>query len=206
MTNNPVTAPFLGGKLCVDFGNAAIFPASPAADQLSWEELILFLEAASIVTAERRGHLLELTRMDPQSANELLGQANRLRASLRRSFGAVVSGKHIASEWVEPINAVLRITEGHDELAWDGKTWRIAFVAREESLVWLLAAVARSAAELLAEGNASPLRHCANPQCHLFFYDDSRTRQRRWCSMALCGNRNKVASFARRHHPDRRKN
>lgn len=202
--NNSVTPPFLGGRLCVDFANAATFPASPVVEQLSWEELILFLEAANIVTAARRGHLLELTRMDPQSAEDLLRHANGLRERLRRIFAAIAGGKRIAPEWVEPINAILSVTEGHDELSWDGRKWRIAFVAREESLVWLLAAVARSAAELLAEG-AAPLRHCANPACGLFFYDDSRTRQRRWCSMALCGNRSKVAAFARRHHVDRHK-
>jgi predicted RNA-binding Zn ribbon-like protein len=31
------------------------------------------------------------------------------------------------------------------------------------------------------------------------FYDDSKTQRRRWCSMALCGNRSKVAAFTRRH-------
>ena len=189
----------------MDFANAGNFAASHAAESLSWEELILFLEAARIVTAERRGHLLELTQTDPQAAGALLQQANRLRERLRQIFAALANGKRLAKEWVEPINSVLRITEGHDELAWDGRTWSIVFVAREESLEWLLAAVARSAAELLAEGAGAPVRPCANPTCSLFFYDDSRTRKRRWCSMALCGNRSKVAAFARRQSGNRRK-
>lgn len=198
MTSSP-TSPFLGGRLCVDFANAATFPSSPHAEPLSWEGLVLFLEAARIVTAERRGHLLELTSMDPQAADELLRRANRLRENFRRILAAMAKGKRIAPEWVEPINAALRVTEGHDELAWDGRKWSIAFVAREESLEWLLAAIARSAAELLVEGSSAPVRRCANPSCSMFFYDDSRTRKRRWCSMALCGNRSKVAAFARRH-------
>jgi len=198
MTSSP-TSEFLGGRLCVDFANVATFSSSPDVEPLSWEGLVLFLEAARIVTAERRGHLLELTSMDPQSADELLRRANRLRENLRRILAAVAKGKRISPEWVEPINAALRVTEGHDELAWDGRKWSIAFMAREESLVWLLAAIARSAAELLVEGSSAPVRKCANPSCHLFFYDDSRTGKRRWCSMALCGNRSKVAAFARRH-------
>ena len=195
----------VGGRLCVDFANAGTFAASPAADSLSWEELILFLEAVGIVTAERGGLLLQLTQTDPQSAGELLRQANRLRGGLRQIFAAVAKGKRVAREWVEPVNSVLRITEGHDELAWDGGEWRIQFVAREESLEWLLAAIARSAAELLADGSRAPLRLCANPSCSLFFYDDSRTKKRRWCSMTLCGNRSKVAAFARRQHGERRR-
>jgi predicted RNA-binding Zn ribbon-like protein len=105
----------------------------------------------------------------------------------------------VATEWVEPINEILRITEGHDELISEGGAWRMEFIAREGGLDWLLAAIARSAAELLAEGPKAPLRVCANPQCGLFFYDKSRTHRRRWCSMSVCGNRNKVATFARRH-------
>jgi predicted RNA-binding Zn ribbon-like protein len=67
-----------------------------------------------------------------------------------------------------------------------------------------LAAIARSAAELIVEGPNAPVRLCANPACRLFFYDDSRTHRRRWCSMAVCGNRHKVASFLRRHTARRR--
>jgi|SRR5690348_10191942 len=204
MMNNSLTSPFLGGKLCVDFANAGSFPSSPKVEALSWEALIDFLETAGIVTAERRGHLLELTSLDPQSAEELLRQANRLQGDLGRILTATAKGKRIAPEWVEPINAALRVTEGHDELSWNGRKWSITFVAREESLEWLLAAIARSAAELLAEGATAAVRKCANPSCQLFFYDDSRTKKRRWCSMALCGNRSKVAAFARRRHGERR--
>ena len=79
----------------------------------------------------------------------------------------------------------------------DGR-WKLQFVARETGLDWLLAAVARSAAEIVLEGETAKVRVCANPACGLLFCDKSRTHKRRWCSMAICGNRNKVASFARR--------
>ncbi|MCT9089648.1 CGNR zinc finger domain-containing protein [Streptomyces sp. ASQP_92] len=40
------------------------------------------------------------------------------------------------------------------------------------------------------------LRPCANDKCQLFLLDRSRANRARWCSMALCGNREK----ARRHY------
>jgi predicted RNA-binding Zn ribbon-like protein len=83
-------------------------------------------------------------------------------------------------------------------LVYQGGAWRIEFIGREAGLDWLLAAIARSAADIVSEGAKTRLRVCANPNCELFFYDDSRTRRRRWCSMATCGNRSKVAAFARR--------
>ena len=111
----------------------------------------------------------------------------------------MVRKQKVAPEWAGPLNEILRVTEGHDELVQEDGLWRIEFMAREGGLEWLLAAIARSAAELVAEGTQARLRICANPACGLFFYDNSRTRRRRWCSMAVCGNRSKVAAFARKH-------
>jgi predicted RNA-binding Zn ribbon-like protein len=186
--------PLLGGRLSVDFVNAT--PSNP---QLSWDRLIHFLESTSIVSAERSAQLLNLPQSEPQAAEALLLKARRLGLALRKAFAAMLRKQRLAGEWIEPVNEVLRITEGHDELVGQDSVWKIEFVAREGGLDWLLAAVARSGAEIIAEGARARLRLCANPHCGLFFYDNSRTRRRRWCSMAVCGNRSKVAAFARKH-------
>jgi predicted RNA-binding Zn ribbon-like protein len=197
-----LAAPFLllGGRLAIDFANIPSYPGAPA-EHLSWEDLILFLQESQIVSAERGSNLLALSGSDPEAAQTLLSRSIRLRDALRKAFGAIVKKEAIAREWVEPINEILRITEGHDEIVQGDDTWKMQFKAREESLDWLLAAIARSAAEIIVEGAQARVRICANPACGLFFSDKSRTRRRRWCSMAICGNRHKVASFARRHAP-----
>jgi predicted RNA-binding Zn ribbon-like protein len=183
----------LGGRLSVDFVNA-----TPSNAELSWERLIHFLESTSIVSDVRGGQLLVLPQSDPQAAEALLLKARRLGSALRKVFGAVLRKQRIAGEWIEPVNEILRITEGHDELVGQAGVWKIEFIAREGGLDWLLAAVARSGAEIVAEGARARLRLCANAHCGLLFYDNSRTRRRRWCSMAVCGNRSKVAAFARK--------
>jgi predicted RNA-binding Zn ribbon-like protein len=186
--------PLLGGRLCLDFVNI-----TPAQSELSWEGLILFLEAAHVVSSERCVQLLALPQSDPQAAEGLLRKAQRLCASLHKVFAAMHRKQKLPADCTAPINEILRITEGHDELTCREGSWQIEFIAREGGLDWLLAAVARSAAELVAEGAGARLRLCANPHCGLFFYDKSRTHRRRWCSMAACGNRSKVAAFARKH-------
>ncbi len=60
----------------------------------------------------------------------------------------------------------------------------------------LFAPLAHSAAKLLAEADRNRVRKCG--QCILRFYDTSKKGTRRWCSMQLCGNRLKVAAYARR--------
>jgi predicted RNA-binding Zn ribbon-like protein len=187
----------LGGRLAVDFANAPSYPGAPDRD-LSWEELVAFLEVSRIVSAERGAQLLTLSQTDPRAAFAVLSRAVRLRDALRRAFGALAKKERVAPECALPVNEILRITEGHDELVHTGGNWRLEFIAREGGLDWLLAAIARSAAEIFVEGAEARIRVCANPGCGLFFCDTSRTHRRRWCSMAVCGNRHKVASFARR--------
>ena len=190
--------PLLGGRLAIDFANIPSYPGNPR-QHLSWEELIAFLQASQIVSAERGSSLLALSGSDPDAAQRLLSRSVRLRDVLRRAFGAMVRKEEVARDWAEPINQILRITEGHDELVFEANSWRMEFRAREGGLDWLLAAIARSAAEIIVEGAQARLRICGNPGCGLFFSDNSRTHRRRWCSMAICGNRHKVAGFARRH-------
>lgn len=199
MNDVPASPGLIGGRLSIDFVNEL----GPSSD-FSWEELLHFLLLTRIISSERSAQLLALPQSDPQSAGALLGKAQRLRTSLAEAFEALVDKEAVPRDSVEPINEVLRITEGHDELLQQNGRWGLEFVAREGGLDWLLAAIARSAAELISEGPSAHLRVCSNPSCGLFFYDNSRTRRRRWCSMSLCGNRHKVAAFSRRHSAGRR--
>ena len=192
-------------RLCLEFANLPLASGDPVERPIFWDEFVDFLAAKQIISAEKTPHIRALAETDPQAAQNLLNHAERLGKALRNSFRAVLKGQEIPPEVAQPINQVLRVTEGHDELQWEGSAWRLGFVAREEGLEWLLAAIARSGAELIARGGGDRLKQCANPDCRILFYDDSRTRRRRWCAMALCGNRSKVAAFARRNHGEEEK-
>jgi predicted RNA-binding Zn ribbon-like protein len=199
MPTHPTTPKLIGGRLAIDFTNA-LGPSSV----FTWEELLQFLLVTRIISPERSSQLISLSQYDPQTADTLLGKALRLHRALNASFHAMVFEEPTLGDWAEAMNDVLRITEGHDELIEQDGNWRMEFIAREGGLDWLLAAVARSGAELIAEGTGARLRICSNAGCGLFFYDTSRTGRRRWCSMATCGNRHKVAAFSRRQTSGRR--
>jgi predicted RNA-binding Zn ribbon-like protein len=188
-----LAAHLVAGRLALDFANL-----SPTSRDLSWDEFVSFLVDARLVSEERAVRLRSLIHTESQAVDAVLFRILRLRESLRAVFSCVAEQKPVPPSWVEPVNEILRITEGHDELVLRKGSWALDFVARESGLDWLLAAIARSAAELLVEGPRARIRRCANPSCRLFFYDDSRTRRRRWCSMSVCGNRHKVAAFLRR--------
>src|SRR3974390_2130419 len=194
MPNSHPSSSLVAGRLALDFANLA-----PSTHDLSWEEFVAFLIDAKLVTEDRAARLRPLLLSEPHAIDAVILRILRLRECLASVFGSIVNEKRFPASWVEPVNEILRITEGHDELVPHNGGWSLQFVAREGGLEWLLAAIARSAAELLVEGPGAPIRRCANSSCRLFFYDDSRTHRRRWCSMAVCGNRHKVAAFLRRH-------
>ena len=49
-----------------------------------------------------------------------------------------------------------------------------------------------------AEGEWSRLKACANPDCQWVYYDGSRNRSGRWCSMNECGDVMKARAYRRR--------
>jgi predicted RNA-binding Zn ribbon-like protein len=61
-----------------------------------------------------------------------------------------------------------------------------------------LGTIARDAAVLIGGPDAATIRSCEEPRCGMLFLDRSRGRRRRWCSMAECGNRAKVAAHRER--------
>jgi len=62
----------------------------------------------------------------------------------------------------------------------------------------LLSTIAREAVELFDEDKIERIRECAADDCGLVFYDESRSNNRRWCSMQRCGNRAKVRAHRAR--------
>ncbi|MFJ1707796.1 CGNR zinc finger domain-containing protein [Kitasatospora sp. NPDC088346] len=75
-----------------------------------------------------------------------------------------------------------RLTEAGPEqsVEVDGDQWLAAWLAADNYL------------ELLGQG-AHRIKACAHPSCILHFFDTSQNGRRRWCSMAVCGNRAKAA-------------
>jgi predicted RNA-binding Zn ribbon-like protein len=64
-----------------------------------------------------------------------------------------------------------------------------------------LANLALDAARMLGSDERARLRICPGPGCGGRFFDDSGAGRRRWCSMAVCGNRHKAANHRHAKRP-----
>lgn len=56
-----------------------------------------------------------------------------------------------------------------------------------------------AAARLAAMGEWNRIKICPADNCRWAFHDDSRNRSRAWCSMRICGNREKARNWRRRN-------
>jgi predicted RNA-binding Zn ribbon-like protein len=60
--------------------------------------------------------------------------------------------------------------------------------------------IVATVAELATTEEWKRLKGCRDETCRVAFYDKSRNRSRAWCSMEVCGNREKARNFRARHH------
>ena len=62
----------------------------------------------------------------------------------------------------------------------------------------LLLPVGEALARLVCQEDFTHVKACEGPACTLLLVDHTRGHARRWCSMALCGNRAKQAAHRER--------
>ncbi len=126
----------------------------------------------------------------------LLAVARNLREEIRQLVESRKAGEplHLAQ-----LNKFLAEAKSHLELRQDKRSsLALHRVWEHRTPLQALAPVAEAAADLLATGDFELIRRCESETCVLWFYDRTRSHHRRWCSMASCGNRHKVAAFRKR--------
>jgi len=190
----------LGGRLAVEFANTVLTDSAGENGDADWAFLLGFLASSGVISPRRAEALAILPEVAPVETRQFARKAQTMWRAIRKALSSRINGTELEPSAISEINSVLAYTEGYERLEpaepsnKSEADWQLRLAARSEGVEWLLTAIARSAAEIIAEGPMAPVRRCANPACGLYFYDDSRTSRRRWCSMATCGNRAKVAA------------
>jgi predicted RNA-binding Zn ribbon-like protein len=94
-------------------------------------------------------------------------------------------------EKASPDDADSREGGGTGALRWQRRRrWRTPHM--------LLLPIAEAIGDLVCGKDFTLVRQCEGPTCTLWFHDVSKGHARRWCSMAVCGNRAKAAAHRAR--------
>lgn len=126
----------------------------------------------------------------------LLRAARELREVIRELVAARKQGQ---AGNPAALNGFLRKAVSHPQLLWPASgAPQLERQRKVQTAEQLLSPLAEAAANLLVAGDFNLIRRCEHPECILWFYDRTKAHKRRWCSMALCGNRHKVAEFRKR--------
>ncbi|WP_457330657.1 CGNR zinc finger domain-containing protein [Rhizobacter sp. P5_C2] len=209
MTDARPPAMFIADALGLDFLNSVSVPLDVPVEYLaSGEDLIAWLRQAGLVPASVLDETL--ANAGPGELDAVAAQARALREWFR-GFVREHRGRRLDAQAVaglEPLNRLLARDEGYgqicaaaDPAAVDdsitGLQW--APMRRWRSPDALLLPIAQAMAELLTSADFSQVKACEGPACTLLFLDRTRGHKRRWCNMAVCGNRAKQAAHRERH-------
>ena len=124
---------------------------------------------------------------------------------MRKHMGRPLAPKAIRE--LKPLNALLE----RDEISVAWRRIRIRYgdhlelqtTRRWQSPESLLLPIGEALARCVCDEDFTDIRACEGQRCTLMFADHTRGRGRRWCSMAMCGNRAKQAAHRQRLKSER---
>lgn len=205
------SAMFIADSAGLDFLNSIATPVDVPVDWIDdGAGLLAWLRQAGLVPVE----VLEEFRRSamPGELDAVAAQARALREWFR-SFvaerkGAPLTPRTITS--LEPLNRLLAREQSYLRLqprrpAGGGPAAGIELrpLRRWNSPESLLQPIGEALARLISEEDFTYVKACEGPACTLLFADHTKGHRRRWCSMAVCGNRAKQqAHYQRRHAKD----
>lgn len=196
---------FIAGSPGLDFLNSLARPVDEVVDWLAnGSEFLSWMQQAALLTVDEIA--LVKSNMSPQELNRVAAKARGLRDWLR-DFVVTHMGRPLKASALTHLGPLNQLLET-DEIFWSlapGRASSSKQAAAEASPAvfqlrahrrWrkpdsLLSPIAEEIAKFISSADFRYVKACQGDQCILFFLDRTRGHGRRWCSMAVCGNRAK---------------
>jgi predicted RNA-binding Zn ribbon-like protein len=199
---------FIADAPGLDFLNSIAIPTDTPIDWIgNGDGLLDWLAQARLVPVKA----LKALRAQalPEELDSVAAQARSLRewfrTFIRRHAGRPLTAEDL--DELKPLNRLLERDEGFGRIVAhdDGNAigLELRMMRRWRSPESLLLPIGEALARFVCEEDFSNVKACEGPTCTLIFVDHTRGRARRWCSMAICGNRAKQAAHRHRHKVQR---
>ncbi|TIM06102.1 CGNR zinc finger domain-containing protein [Mesorhizobium sp.] len=183
---------FTGGLLALDTANTVVLRGDPRKTFDRFKdpaEIARFADTASIFRAAELGG----RRLEAPFPGKIAPVVLAIRETTDRLFRRAVSkGAVTTGDLPGFLKACADgLADGRTEIGAPGRPF-----GEPATPIAFEAALAVSALSLLQADTVARLRIC--PNCSWLFLDRSRNSSRRWCDMAVCGNRQKASRHYRR--------
>ena len=194
---------FIADSLGLDFLNSIATPVDTPVDWLdSGDGLLKWLAQAKLVPASALDELK--ARAMPGELDNVADQARALRewfrGFVRKHMGRPLTPKALRE--LGPLNKLLERDETFSQISRhhqrDDDRFELRAMRRWRSPESLLLPIGEALAKFVCEEDFANIKACEGHSCTLIFADHTRRRARRWCSMAICGNRAKQAAHRKR--------
>jgi predicted RNA-binding Zn ribbon-like protein len=207
MTSRPISAAVpaihLADHPALDFVNTLARPGGVETEWIGDGDALLTWRGGSglVGAAEERAIRNAFSARDlDQAAKEGRALRDWFRTLVTRQAGKLSPAA--LQDAMKRLNTILREDE-RLVLLDAGETGRARQPGWRTQRLWrhprsVLAPIAESMGRLLLEEDLSLVRECGGEDCTIVFLDRTKAHKRRWCSMAACGNRAKVAAFRAR--------
>ena len=187
---------FVGNQLALDFVNTRPAQNGEPMELLpDFPSLLRWFQAANLLTSSEVANLQQQWGQSIR-ARQVLEAMRALRERLRKEIHSWEGGGAVHHSTVDELNRLMAEHPMRTRLKEKGHSPSTELWFAPHQPEDLFAPLAHSAATLFANVDRNRVRKCDH--CVLHFRDSSKKGTRRWCSMQLCGNRLKVAAYARR--------
>jgi predicted RNA-binding Zn ribbon-like protein len=181
--------------LCLSFANTADWHASdqPVEGLKSYWDLLNWGVTVEILSREKASQLGKIAEGSPIEAESILKNAIELREAIYRIFSAVANLRFVNTDDLRILDLSVQKYYPLLHISSSENVFELSWPQDSESLDQILWSVTQSAVQLLTSEGLDRVGQCEDDRgCGWLFYDTSRNKSRRWCSMETCGNRAKV--------------
>lgn len=132
-----------------------------------------------------------------QPVNEMvLKELVDLRADLMEAIETLVEQGTIGEEELALLNSRLHASAFTHQIEFIGGEYHLGTTARARNWQWVQSEIIVDFITLLVDYDPARIKICQNQHCRYVFYDETKSRTRRYCSAKPCGNLMKM----RRYH------
>ncbi len=192
---------FIAGHNALDLLNSV---CAPWGNNIEWiencDDLLAWMEQSCLISID------DSYWFRSKFSSVELNQVSAMARDLRERFRTFIKENHDQSadtnqsELLTLLNSILNKGNQYHKIEIDKTTHvpEMHLKYRWQTSEDILVPLAKTMSDYICNTDFSQTKNCEGENCTLWFIDTSKSRKRRWCSMAVCGNRAKVTAHRAR--------